>query len=350
MIFKHHTIASLVLIGATAQLCLAGGLGNAFTYQGQLKDGFAPANGSYDLTFSLFGVSSGGSAVGGPVTNSATGVTNGLFTVALDFGANFPGADRWLEIAVRTNGAGAFSTLTPRQSITAAPYAITAGNLTGTVSATGLSGTYSSAITFNNAANSFSGNGTGLTDVNAATLGGLSSSNFWKTTGNAGSSPTNGAFLGTTDNQPLEIKVNGTPALRLEPTPNDADHSNIVNVVAGSRGNFVGAGVVGATIGGGGAVQYLGTPYTNSVTADFGTVSGGSGNICSGFTAMVGGGASNISSAGYATVGGGGDNTSSGYTASIGGGSFNTVFVGSNGSVSFRKIGHAPAPSMRAAS
>src|SRR5439155_24192125 len=146
--------------------------GTAFTFQGQLTDGLVPANGSYDLTFSLFGVSSGGSAVGGPVTNSATGVTNGLFTVALDFGANLPGADRWLEIAERTNGAGAFSTLTPRQPITAAPYAITAGNLTGTVSATGLSGTYSSAITFNNAAYRFSGNGTGLTDDNAATLGG----------------------------------------------------------------------------------------------------------------------------------------------------------------------------------
>src|SRR5712671_809956 len=103
--------------------------GTAFTYQGQLRDGLAPANGSYDLTFSLFGVSSGAGQVGSSLTNSATGVTNGLFTVTLDFGANFPGADRWLEIAVRTNGGGAFSTLTPRQPITAAPYAITAGNL-----------------------------------------------------------------------------------------------------------------------------------------------------------------------------------------------------------------------------
>src|SRR5437660_5829490 len=188
-----------------------------------------------------------------------------------------------------------FSTLTPRQPITAAPYAITAGNLTGTVSATGLSGTYSSAMTLNNVSNSFTGNGSGLTDVNAATLGGLSSSNFWKTTGNAGSNPTNGAFLGTTDNQPLEIKVNGTRALRLEPTPNDADHSNIVNVVAGSRGNFVGAGVTGATIAGGGAVNYFGDPSTNKVMFDFGTVSGGMDNTSSNYAATLGGGNGNTS-------------------------------------------------------
>jgi len=55
-------------------------------------------------------------------------VSNGLFTVTLDFGANFPGANRWLEIGVRTNGGGAYTTLSPRQALTATPYAIMAGN------------------------------------------------------------------------------------------------------------------------------------------------------------------------------------------------------------------------------
>src|SRR5439155_27039942 len=51
----------------------------------------------------------------------------------------------------------------------------------------------------------FSGNGGGLTNVNAATLGGLSSSNFWSTTGNAGTTP--GAnFIGTTDGHNLLIR------------------------------------------------------------------------------------------------------------------------------------------------
>ena len=115
-------------------LWLAGGMlahaqGTAFTYQGRLNDGTNPANGAYDLTFALFSVSNGVGQVGALLTNSATAVSNGLFTAMLDFGANFPGAARWLEIGVRTNGSGAFVTLSPRQKITATPYAITAGNI-----------------------------------------------------------------------------------------------------------------------------------------------------------------------------------------------------------------------------
>src|SRR5436309_365001 len=85
---------------------VASAQGTAFTYQGRLNDGGNTANGSYDLTFSLWTNSSGSAQAGGTLTNTATGITNGIFTVTLDFGANFPGADRWLEIAVRTNGNG----------------------------------------------------------------------------------------------------------------------------------------------------------------------------------------------------------------------------------------------------
>ena len=120
-------IALAVLTFAGVHSTLA--QGTAFTYQGRLNAGASPANGNYDLTFSLFSTSSGGSAAAGPLTNNATGVTNGLFTVTLDFGPGvFPGADRWLEIAVRTNGGGAFSTLSPRQAIRPTPYAIYSAN------------------------------------------------------------------------------------------------------------------------------------------------------------------------------------------------------------------------------
>ena len=336
------TIATAFLLLSTFALPLSSvfAQGTAFTYQGRLLDNGTPANGSYDLTFALFSVSNGDGQVGSTLTNNATAVSDGLFIVTLDFGANFPGAERWLEISARTNGVGAFSTLTPRQPITAAPYAITAANLAGTVSATGLSGTYSSAVTLNNAANSFTGNGAGLTDVNAATLGGLSSSNFWKTVGNAGANPTNGAFLGTTDNQPLEIRVNGTRALRLEPTFEDTNHSSIVNVVAGSRGNFVSPGVYGATISGGGGLNYEGDPATNKVTADFGTVAGGEGNTASNFAATVGGGNGNNGSGEASTIGGGRANVSSGYISTVGGGEGNnstgevTTVAGGGGNTS----------------
>src|SRR5215831_7693752 len=89
---------------------LAFGQGTAFTYQGRLNDGANPANGSYDLTFTLFATNSLGSPVAGPLTNTATALTNGLFTVTLDFGNQFPGDARWLEIGVCTNGNGAFVT------------------------------------------------------------------------------------------------------------------------------------------------------------------------------------------------------------------------------------------------
>src|SRR4051812_18122700 len=70
----------------------------AFTYQGRLNDGAIPASGSYDLRFRIYDALSGGSAIAGPLTNSPTAVSNGLFTVTLDFGNPFPGAARWLEI------------------------------------------------------------------------------------------------------------------------------------------------------------------------------------------------------------------------------------------------------------
>src|SRR5262245_14941959 len=97
--------------------------GTAFTYQGRLTDGATPANGSYDLTFALFSVSNGAGLVGSTQTNLAAAVSNGLFTAVLDFGNVFS-SDRWLEIGVRTNGGGAFATLSPRQKLTSAPFAI----------------------------------------------------------------------------------------------------------------------------------------------------------------------------------------------------------------------------------
>jgi Collagen triple helix repeat (20 copies) len=103
----------------------------AFTYQGRLMDGDNPANGSYDLRFAIYdSTNSPGTLIAGPLTNAPTAATNGQFTVILDFGTNvFTGADRWLEISVRSNGsASAYSTLTPRQPISPVPYAIYSEN------------------------------------------------------------------------------------------------------------------------------------------------------------------------------------------------------------------------------
>jgi|GEM_PF-1489271 len=98
----------------------------AFTYQGRLTDGGAAANGAYDLQFALFDAASAGTQQGANLTLSSVQVTNGVFTVGLDFGVNaFPGAPRFLQISVRPGASsGAFTLLTPRQPVTATPYAL----------------------------------------------------------------------------------------------------------------------------------------------------------------------------------------------------------------------------------
>ena len=231
----------------TGQLAQAASLGTGFTYQGRLFIGDVPANGLYDLQFTNYDLAAGGSALGGFNTN-ALPVTNGLFTVTLDFGAVFDGTPRWLEISERTNNVGAFGTLAPRQLLAAAPYA-----------------TYAASA----------GSVPGLTILQNA---------------------------------------DGAP-----------------NVIGGSTENWVASGVVGATIGGGGATSYNGNAFTNSVSANFGTIGGGSVNTIQTMAlwATIGGGIGNTiqTNAQVATIGGGLGNTiqTIALAATIGGGYLNTI-------------------------
>ena len=341
-------LALLALSTLNIQLSTAFAQGTAFTYQGRLIDNGAPANGSYDLKFALYTTNLNGSAFAGPVTNSATAVSNGLFTVTLDFGGVFDGGPRWLEIGVSSNKLNSFSTLNPRQPLTPAPYAIfanTASNVSGTVSSASIVGSYDNAVMLNNANNSFtgafSGSGANVTDVDAVTLNGMAASNFWQTAGNAGTSPAKGNFLGTTDNQPLELKVNGDRALRLEPSPGTA----APNVIGGSSANFVSSGVVGATIAGGGTTNYSGTANTNSVIADFGTIGGGLGNTAVNSYSTVAGGIDNSAGGGNSVVGGGGYNYAGNNYAAVVGGYANIAtgagsFIGGGGSDGVNYLGN----------
>ena len=101
-------------------------LGTGFTYQGQLKKDGQALNGTCDFRFILYDAEVGGSQIGPIKTKTGVSVTDGLFTVNLDFGSNaFTGAARWLDIAVRCPaGSGTYSALTPRQALTPAPYAL----------------------------------------------------------------------------------------------------------------------------------------------------------------------------------------------------------------------------------
>ncbi len=344
--------------------------GTAFTYQGLFTQNGTAFSGTVEMQFTLWDAVSSGTPVAVSTPSSVlVAVSNGLFTVPVDFSAApFSGSDRWVQVDARTT-LGPFTTLTPRQKVTATPYAIRAANFTGTVGSNQLVGTYTSPVTFSNSANvfngAFTGSGSGLSNLNATSIGGLGASNFWNLGGNAGT--TAGVnFLGTTDNQPLELKANGQRTLRLEPaTVTDTNilpgysviFSNAPNVIGGTPGNTVDPGVAGAFIGGGGMAGYYystGSVHTalgsfpNRVSAHFGTIGGGWINsIQTGaFSATISGGAQNTiqtnayyatiaggngnsirSNAAYAAIGGGGGNSISGNTgsATIGGGSGNTI-------------------------
>ncbi len=139
------------------------------------------------------------------------------------------------------------------------------------------------------------------------------------------------------------------PAQSLTPTPyavyaNTASNldnglfvqqnsSGAPNVIGGSAANFVGTGVLGATIFGGGTTNLFGNGLTNKVTANFATVSGGAANTASAAAATIGGGDNNTASGANAMVGGGYNNTASGSYATVGGG-FNNIASGADATVS----------------
>ncbi len=273
-------LAGLALEGsAQAQEPAASPLGTVFTYQGQLKRNGNPYEGRCDFRFGLWDSLSGGTQIGPPLDNLTASVSQGYFTASLDWGpAAFAGDRRWLDIQVRCPaGSGSWVPLTPRQELTAAPYALYARR-TG---------------------------------------------NTWLLTGNYGTTPgTN--FVGTTDDKALVFKVGGSQAFRLEPNDNSP------NVIGGYSANSVSSGVWGATIGGGGRSGYpnrvtdlvgtVGGGYGNLAGNNAGTiddaqaatVSGGYGNAATGSSSTVAGGAANSAGGLYATVPGGANNAAGG--------------------------------------
>lgn len=101
------------------------------TYQGRLTDAGGAANGQYDLRFTAYDALTDGTVQSSSIPIENVQVTNGIFTVQLNFGSAFTGNDKakFLEIAVRpgaSSGTDPFTTLTPRQPITSVPFAINA--------------------------------------------------------------------------------------------------------------------------------------------------------------------------------------------------------------------------------
>jgi hypothetical protein len=109
---------------------------NWFTYQGYIADNGTPVNGTCDFEFSLWDSSgsgvppTGGTQIGVTETIFSLPVSDGLFSYPLNasnsFGNDaFNGQGRYLQIAVRCPvNSGAYTTLAPRQHLTASPYAL----------------------------------------------------------------------------------------------------------------------------------------------------------------------------------------------------------------------------------
>jgi len=326
-------LALLALSTLNSPLSTLHAQGTAFTYQGRLNSGGAPASGSYDLAFTLYNTNITGIAVAGPFTNSATSVSNGMFTTTVNFGPGvFTGTSNWLEIAVSTNGANSFTTLAPRQQLTPTPYAIfaegvSASGLTGTVPAAAIGGTYGNTVNFNNGADSFdgtfSGQFFGSSFIGGSFVGsfigsGASLVDVWHTTGNFGTTPLLN-FLGTMDNQPLVIKVNNQQAHRYEPA------YDTPNVIGGNAINSVQPGLSGVTIGGGGSTVFGSQPNLVTNNGQYATIAGGYHNTVTNYGGAILGGSVNFAGGNFATLGGGQYNSGFGDYSFIGGGYLGTI-------------------------
>ncbi len=294
-------------------------VGTAFTYQGYLTESQNPANGLFDLTFTLYDDPEADNQVGPTVSRTVT-MTEGLFAVELDFGDVFEDTALWLEIHVRPAGdTGPYTPLLPRQRLTPVPLA-TFSTRAASTSWTGLTDlpagfgdgvdddTLSSLACAAGEIAEWNGSAwsCGTDEVGAG-------GSAWLLTGNAGTTPGT-SFLGTTDNQALEFRVNGFRALRLEP------NGSSPNVLGGYNDNSVDAGTVGAAIGGGGRDLAI-----NQANGNYSTVDGGAGNTAGGYASVVGGGEGNAAGGNYAAAGGGSTNSASGPYTALGGGQANTA-------------------------
>src|SRR5262245_23931063 len=121
---KKHIILIVVSLLAVTGTALA--QSTAFTYQGRLNENGAPANSTNDFRFRLYLDDIGNVQVGPNVFVDDLVISNGLFTVSLDFGTTpFGGTNLWLDIGVRPgSSSGVYTSLTPLQPLTSAPSAM----------------------------------------------------------------------------------------------------------------------------------------------------------------------------------------------------------------------------------
>lgn len=201
---KMRFLGTLVFLSAATPFAIAQTpQGSNFTYQGQINLNDAPLNDTADFEFTLWDAAAAGNMIGAAAEISDIDVVGGLFTTDLDFGVDaFNGEARWLEIRVASpSGSNAFTTLSPRQPLTAAPYAIqtrglfvdAAGNVgigkSNPTAALDVNGTVT--------ATAFVGDASGLTNLPILTLSeGMPEAWGLDLYGQVSETPTTGGYVG----------------------------------------------------------------------------------------------------------------------------------------------------------
>lgn len=238
----------------TIVLCAAAAATHAqtteFTYQGRLMNSAVPASGNYDFEFRLYDAATAGALLG-TQTRTGVAVTNGVFTVRLDYGNVFEATgERWIDITVRVSGGGAYTPLNPRQPITSAPLATRANTATNADQAT-------NAVNAENASNA-------NLALNSQQLGGLAAAQFVTTNDSRLSDPraplagSANYVQNTTTQQTGSFNISGSgTAGTLSATSISANNIN---------GSAISGGFVNMTTVIGGTVNTTGSYNVDGVT------------------------------------------------------------------------------------
>jgi hypothetical protein len=290
---------TVVLTMVLSVVCVTGAsavVPNYINFQGSLTDSAGtPVTDTHSMQFSLYADSSGGSPLWSE-THTSVDVTDGLFRVFLGSINPFPdsaffGHDLWLETTIESE------ILTPRTAMGSTPFGF-------------------HAVFADSAAYALSSPAT----------------NAWMLSGNSSTTPGTD-FIGTTDNQELQIKVNNSKVMTFYP------NTTSPNIIAGCSQNLVGNDVLGATISGGGdpslAANYVsdrygtvgggranraGDGYGTVWDGAYATVCGGNGNIAGGQGSVICGGENNEAQGDYSVISGGQWTDAVGNFSVIGGG------------------------------
>jgi hypothetical protein len=349
-VFTGSLVGALAFAGlvqaAPERAPLLAPVGTAFTYQGYITDTGNPANGSYNLSFKLYDDASAGTQVGSTVTKNAVTVSDGYFTVELDFGDVFDGTALWLEIEVQGPGDPGFTALSPRQPLRPTPYAINADKIDGLDSSDlytqaevdALLAAYDSRITaledkLASVSTENGGQDFVFTGVNVHVRSGSGST--YGTINGLGN-----LIVGYNEARTTGSDKTGSHNLVVGRNHNYTSYGGLVagysNSVSGTYAsvsggnNNIASGDQSSVSGGytntaGGEISFVSSGQNNEASGSRSSVSGGRDNVASGDYSSVSGGINNTASRGYSSVSGGQDNTANGGYSSVSGGRNNVA-------------------------